>query len=101
MTCKDQFNTGFWRYITRIQPRRYLLTDPERGLVFGVVCFDHAGTVTSIDVPGYGKVMMPARLLHPYESIIGELFKVRDGKILKVEALVISAPYKMHSGWPE
>ncbi len=101
MTCKDQFNTGFWRYITRIQPRRYLLTDPERGLVFGVVCFDHAGTVTSIDVPGYGKVMMPGRLLHPYESIIGELFKVRDGKILKVEALVISAPYKMHSGWPE
>jgi hypothetical protein len=99
MTCKEQFNTGFWRYINRVYPRRYTLTDPERGLVFGVVNFDHAGTVKSVDVPGYGKVMMPSRLLHPYESVIGELFKVRNGKILKIEALVISAPYKMQSGW--
>ena len=99
MGCKEQFNTGFWAYITAVHPRRYEMVDPERGLVFGVVNFDHAGTVKTIDVPNVGTINLPPRLLTPYESVIGELFKIRNGKILKIEALVIAAPYKMPSGW--
>ena len=99
MGCKEQFDTGFWAYITAVKPRRYELVDPEHGLVFGVFSFEHAGTVKSIDVPGYGKIDMPQRLLAPYNSLIGELFKVRDGKILKVEALVVAAPFGMKQGW--
>jgi len=99
MGCKEQFNTGFWAYITAVRPRRYEMVDAERGLVFGVVNFDHSGTVKTIDVPNVGTIDLPPRLLFPYESVIGELFKIRNGKILKIEALVIAAPYKMPSGW--
>ncbi len=99
MGCKEQFNTGFFAYITKIHPRRYELVDPERGIVFGVVDFDHPGTVKTVEVPNFGTLKLPPNLLSPYESIIGEMFKVRNGKIIKIEALVISAPYKMPSGW--
>jgi hypothetical protein len=35
----------------------------------------------------------------PYTFEIGELFKISDGRIMRIEALVIPAPYRMKSGW--
>jgi hypothetical protein len=34
----------------------------------------------------------------PYTFQIGELFKIGDGKIMRIEALVIPVPYRMRSG---
>ncbi len=36
----------------------------------------------------------------PFSFEIAELFKIQDGKIMRIEALVIPAPYGMTSGWP-
>lgn len=99
MGCEDQFNTGFWAYITEVTPRRFLMVDEDRQLVFGVFAFQHAGTVERIKVPGVGEVEMPQRLLRPYAALIPELFKIRDGQIRRIEALVVTAPYGMTSGW--
>lgn len=35
----------------------------------------------------------------PYTSLIGKLFKIRDGKIHRIEAVLLPVPYGMNSGW--
>jgi hypothetical protein len=35
----------------------------------------------------------------PFTFEIGELSKIQDGRIMRIEALVIPAPYGMDSGW--
>jgi hypothetical protein len=37
--CRDQLNTHTLSYITRIEPRRVEIADPETGLVFGLSQF--------------------------------------------------------------
>jgi hypothetical protein len=38
---------------------------------------------------------------HPYSFFIAELFKIVDGKINRIEALVTPVPYGMWTGWPK
>ena len=35
----------------------------------------------------------------PFSFMIGELFKIKEGKIRQIEALVINVPYGMGPGW--
>ena len=35
----------------------------------------------------------------PFSFLIGELFKIKDGKIFQIEALVLNVPYGMRPGW--
>jgi hypothetical protein len=37
----------------------------------------------------------------PWSRHIGELFKIEDGKIDQVEALVMYAPYRTPDNWPD
>jgi hypothetical protein len=82
-----------------VRDRRYPIVDTERGLVYAEVFFDHAGVMKS-QVLADGTVSpVPPDMQVPFTFEIGELFKIRDGKILHIEALVIPAPYGMGSGW--
>lgn len=35
----------------------------------------------------------------PYTFLIGELFKIKNGKIHRIEAVLLPVPYGMPSGW--
>ena len=35
----------------------------------------------------------------PYTTLIGELFKIKNGKIHRIEAVLLPVPYGMPSGW--
>ena len=35
----------------------------------------------------------------PFSFQIAELFKIKDGKINQIEALVLNVPYGMPTGW--
>ena len=99
--CHEQFATHFSQFITRIRERRYLVVDEERGLVYALGFFDHAGRMKT-QVLADGTVSpVPPDMQVPFTFEIGELFKISDGKIMRIEALVIPAPYGMKSGWPE
>ena len=39
MGCEGQFKTGFFKFVTRIRDRRFMVVDRERGLVFRVRVF--------------------------------------------------------------
>jgi hypothetical protein len=93
MGCREQFNTGIFNYIGSIRPRRTLIVDEERGLAFGFFMFNHPGTVKWVDVPGHGRWEMSPHALFPSSMDIAELFKVKNGKITKIEAVMTMQPY--------
>jgi hypothetical protein len=85
MDCKAQFDTGFSVIVTDIRERRFI-ADPDTGLAFAMGYFDHDGAVNK-------------SLTQPYSFIIGEIFKIMDGRIRQIEAVLMTVPYGMESGW--
>ena len=95
--CEEQFKTGFFRIVTQIRERRFVIVDRERGLAFAFGFFDHAGTVKSI--PLTNGTLVPATMRHPFTWEIGELFKIEKGKIRAIQAALTQEPYGIKSGW--
>jgi hypothetical protein len=91
--CKDQLDTKFFSFVHKIYPRRLMVIDEERGIVFGLFLFHIPGTVTSVDIPGHGAVPIPLPYQAPTTLDIAELYKIKSGKIRKVEALQTNVPY--------
>ena len=91
--CSNQLDTQVFNYIRKIYPRRFLVVDQERGLVFGFFMFNHPGNILWVNVPGEGKHDMPASAKRPFSVDVAEGFAIRNGKIRKVEALMTALPY--------
>src|SRR5580658_4333048 len=89
--CEAQFKTGFFKVVTRIRDRRFLIVDRERGLAFAFAFFDHAGTVKSVTLTD--GTNFPSNLRHPLTFEIGELFKIENGKIHAIQAVLTQEPY--------
>jgi hypothetical protein len=96
--CLEQFKSGLLHFVTRIRDRRYVAVDQERGLVFSFVFFDHsAGETRNFTAPSGRKVTAgPAQ---PWTWYIAEMFRVEDGKLRQIEAVLDRVPYGMNSGW--
>jgi len=96
--CKEQFASGYFHFVTRIRDRRFVAVDTERGLVFSFVFFDHAaGKYRSYKMAdGTDASSGPTR---PWTWELAEMFKIENGKIRRVEALLDQVPYGMLSGW--
>jgi len=99
MGIRENMNTGIWTYIQSIDPRRYLVVDEKMGIVFGVFMFNHPGTVKWADVPGVGKVPMPAITQRPSSVEMGEFFKIQKGTIRQIEGVSVALPYRSPTGW--
>jgi hypothetical protein len=96
LDCRGQSATGLSRYITDLRERRFPVVDEERGLVFAQVFLDHAGTVPAAADDG---TVARAPFNRPYSFEIFELFKVDDGRIKQIEAVLVPVPYGMPSNW--
>jgi hypothetical protein len=96
--CKEQFESGLARFVTRIRDRRYVAVDRERGIVFSFVYFDHAAGKTRHYKAPNGRDVV-AGPTEPWTWQIAELFKVEKGKIRRIEAVMHRVPYGMNSGW--
>jgi hypothetical protein len=99
MGCEEQFNSGFSKFMTRIRDRRFMLVDQERGLVFGVVFFDHAGRLKTVTLTNGTTFQVPAVYRKPTTLMVAELFKIKDGKILRIDAVEGWVTYGVKSGW--
>ncbi len=99
MDCKAQFDTHFSTIVTDIRERRFI-ADPVTGLSFGWGYFDHDGTVEKMSVTLDGKMTdVTGMFRQPFSFYIAEIFKVVDGKIRQIEAVLTTVPYGMESGW--
>jgi hypothetical protein len=97
MGCADQFRTGYFHYVTRIRDRRFLVLDQGKGLVFASAFFDHSGAMKK-ETLSDGREVTPQFTI-PWTWLIGELFRVKDGKLVQIEALVLKVPYNTISYW--
>ena len=65
--------------VSRVRDRRFVAVDREHGIVFAFAFFDHENI--------------------NWTWQLGELFKIQDGKIRRIEAIFHRAPYGINSGW--
>jgi len=99
MNCKSQFDTGFSVIVTDIRERRFEVVDPVTGLAFGWGYFDHNGSPENFKGPPEEGGNMTSAFRQPFSFYIAEIFKVVDGKIRQIEAVLTTVPYQMESGW--
>lgn len=97
-SCREQFESGLLRFVTRIRDRRFVAVDEERGVVFSFVFFDHAAGRTRTYQTPDGRTVTNGPP-SPFTWELAEIFKIERGKIRQIEAILASAPYGMLSGW--
>jgi hypothetical protein len=79
MGCKKQFEVALKNVVSRVRDRRFVAVDRERGIVYAFAFFDHEQI--------------------NWTWQLGELFKIQDGKLRRIEAVFQRAPYGIQSGW--
>jgi hypothetical protein len=100
MDCKSQFDTGFSVIVTDIRERRFEVVDRTKGLALGWGYFDHNGTPEKMSrTLDHQLVDVSPQFRQPFSFYIAEVFKVMDGKIRQIEAVLTPVPYQMESGW--
>jgi hypothetical protein len=99
-TIRETFNSGMFQYIREIKPRRFLLVDEERGVVYAMVMFQHPGNVRGL--PQWDKQYQdPTSIInYPNSMAMTESFRIRDGKITHIVAQMVMLPYRQPTGWP-
>jgi len=93
--CEEQFKLGIYRINKRVRERRYPLIDVERGVVVATGFFDHANEFDTYKTTD-GKERKTL-LKWPNSISLIEAFKIRDGRIYRIEAVFSYVPYFMHS----
>ena len=98
--CEEQIATGRYVFDTELRDRRFEVIDEEKGVVFAHVFFDHAGNVRTWKNLKTGEVKPVGKgVLRPSAWEINELFKIKNGRIYQIEAVLVAVPYKMRSHW--
>ena len=97
MSCGAQFKLGFYRWDTRVRDRGFMLVDEAHGLVMTRMFIDHAGVLTDYTLTNGQKRVSSLKSPHTWCAL--ELFKIRSGKIYRIEAVFIGVPYYMPSPW--
>jgi hypothetical protein len=97
--CKEQFDKKVYAYITKVRNRRFLMADEENGLVFGIVTFDMPGKRENFKYFPTPFDELPTRFYKPRSLLLAEMFKIVDGKILSIEAVMVNVPFGATSGW--
>jgi hypothetical protein len=99
MGCHDQINTHTFDYITRIEPRRVEIADPETGLVFGLSQFRQPMEQKFVKIVGVPDVQKVDLNINPFDLPAAHIFKIQGGKIHEVEAMGFVMPYNSKTGW--
>lgn len=86
-----QVDLGIFSDIEDARDRRVPVIDEELGVVFAWFVFDHAGPLTSRG----GE----SRFRTPNAMMIAEVWKVIEGQIRQIEAVLGVFPYGMRPGW--
>jgi hypothetical protein len=101
LSCLAQFERKIFSYITRVRDRRYLIVDEARGLVFGTFMMDVRGRkedFASFPIP---IEKLPVHMYTPHTIFLAELFKIANGRIREIEALMVNVPLGASAGWSQ
>jgi hypothetical protein len=96
--CESQFKLGYFNINKRVRQRHFPLIDTERGVVVATGFFDHDNSYDSYQTTD-GKTHATL-LRYPNSLSLMEAFKIRNGRIYRIEAIFTYVPYYMQSPWP-
>ena len=97
-SCREQFESGLLHFVSRVRDRRFVAIDPDHGLIFSYVFFDHmAGETRTFQTPDGRTVTAGPK--QPWTWEIAETFRLEHGKIHQIMAIMERVPYGMSSGW--
>jgi hypothetical protein len=95
-TCSDGLSSGMLKTIYNIRPRRIPVVDVERGITWGVYCFNHRGV---LEVQIRDGSIRPSYAPSPETILIAEIFKIKSGRIRDIVANAARLPYGFGDGW--
>lgn len=95
--CEAQFKLGQFRFDERVRGRRFFAVDEERGVVVATAYIDHAARIDEYQTTDGATQHSPFK--YPNSLQLMERFKIRDGRIYRVEAIFTSVPYNMTAQW--
>ena len=79
-SCRQQFESGMFHYVTRIRDRRFVAVDRERGIAFAFAFFDNAaGEARNVTLRDGRQVVSGSSV--PWTWQIAEAFKIEKGLI--------------------
>jgi hypothetical protein len=97
-SCREQFESGLLHFVSRVRDRRFVAIDPDHGLIFSYVFFDHmAGETRTFQTPDGRTVTAGPK--QPWTWEVAETFRLEHGKIHQIMAIMERVPYGMSSGW--
>ncbi len=95
--CEAQFKLGTFRFVDRVRDRRFTLVDEERGIVMAEASFDHGATFEDYKTSDGKAAKNPIK--SPSTISLIETFKIRSGKLYRIEAIFTGVPFRMSSQW--
>lgn len=98
MGCRQQIEAHLFDQLDEVEPRRFLLLDEEKQLVFGVYVMRWYKNGRCNVIPDYGTICHD-KPRQPVSLLNAELLGVRGGKIHEIEAIFAFGPYDADSGW--
>jgi hypothetical protein len=97
--CEAQFKLGTFRFVDRVRDRRITVVDEERGVVLAQACFDHGATFEDYKTTDGKAARNPIK--SPTTICLMEMFKIRSGKLYRIEAIFTAVPFRMTSQWAQ
>jgi hypothetical protein len=82
--------------IYNVRPRRTVVVDDERGLTWGLYCFNHRGLATITMPDG---TTQPSYATTPSSMPFADIFKTKNGKLRGIFAFGTMLPYGIGDGW--
>jgi hypothetical protein len=97
-SCKtpDGIIPPMLKTIYNVRPRRTPVVDEERGLTWGLYCFNHRGLATVTMPDG---TTQPSYATTPSSMPFADIFKTENGKLRGILAFGTMLPYGIGDGW--
>lgn len=95
--CEAQFKLGTFRYDDAVRARRYTIVDEERGVVVATGYIDHPARIETYQTTDGKTQHSPFK--YPNSLQLMEMFKIRGGRLYRIEAVFTLVPYDTTSEW--
>ena len=94
--CRNGEISPMLKTIYSVQPRRTPVVDIEKGISWGIYCFNHRGLAT-VEMPD-GSIQ-PTYFNTPNTMPVSEIFRSKNGTIRGIWGLGSAMPYGIGDGW--
>jgi hypothetical protein len=91
--CKVQWELGFMGFTTGCRNRRWLVVDPERGVILASAYLDYDGTVAEMHLTDGRVWKVPPYFMTPRTNQSNEAYRVENGDIRLIEMTMYEVPF--------